>query len=262
MRWCVVRRIPNLPNTLFGGASLTVVIALLLCPRLVLACGGELASLPVQAQSPTLTVQTQPDTPLVISSPRIVSSNGQYVDIAYDLTNVSSKPIRAYAVKQELEAGATRLSTFLFINLDLSNKPALDVNCSVTDFDTSELKAGTEEHVSFAVNYVEFVDGTNWGSDSAKLAETSAGQRAAAGAISKQLMRILIESGPTEVMRTIEGGTINNEPPAGSSEGWKEGFRQGWNAIADRLKRAQAKAGLNQLEVELRQLDQKFNGGK
>ena len=213
-----------------------------------------------QTQSPTVTAQTQPGAPLVISSPRIISNDGQYAETGFELINVSNKPIRAYAIRQELDTGGKRSSTFSLSNLDLSNAPPLQVNHSTTNYDTTELSAGNDPHISFSVTYVEFSDGATWGPDSARFAERSAGQRAAATFISKRLMKNLIGGGPADVMRAIESGEANIEPPAARSDEWKEGFQHGLNSIAARLKRAQTKGGPNEVEFELRRLDKKFNG--
>ena len=77
---------------------------------------------------PILTIEPQMDTPLVMSAPRIVGGNEEYKEIAFGLTNVSDKPIRAYAIKQEVKvAGTSPSETALFINLDLTNSPRLQV---------------------------------------------------------------------------------------------------------------------------------------
>jgi hypothetical protein len=210
---------------------------------------------------PIVTVQPQMGTPLVISAPRIVSGNQEYKEVAFDLINVSDKPIRAYAIKQEVAvAGTPPSGTALFINLDLTNSPRLPVNQLTTTFNTFDLIPSKEAHVSLSIEYVEFSDGTSWGPDSAKYADQSAGQRAAMLILSKRLRSFLSAGNPDEVMSAIETAAASIEPPAGRSDEWKGAFRSAGNSIVSRLKRAQAKGGLNLVDRELRRLSESSSG--
>lgn len=217
---------------------------------------------PVQPQRPTVTAQTQPGAPLVISSPRIVSWDGQEVEVAMDLVNVSSKPIRAYAIKQGLEGEETHSGQVMFTSLDLTNSSTLKPNQLTTNFDVYQISSAKEDHVIFFVDYVEFSDGTKWGLDSANFAEHSAGQRAAAYILTKRLLKILNSGNPADVMTAIEMGATNIEPPSGRSSEFKEGFRVSCKSFERRLKRAQGKGGLNQVDQELRKFGQRFKGVK
>jgi hypothetical protein len=212
---------------------------------------------------PKVTIEPQMDTPLVMSAPRIVGGNEEYKEIAFDLINVSDKPIRAYAIKQEVEvAGTSPSGTALFINLDLTNSPRLQVNQLTTTFNTFDLIPSKEAHVSLSIDYVEFSDGTSWGPDSNKSADCSAGQRAAMLALSKRLRSFLSAGNPDEVMSAIETGAASIEPPADRSDEWKGGFRLARNSIMSHLKRTQAKGGLNQVERELRRFSESSAGGR
>jgi hypothetical protein len=212
----------------------------------------------VQTQSPTVTAPAQPDSPLVILSPRIISWNGQYLEVALDIINVSSKPIRAYAIKQRMEGEEGRLGVAVFTSFDLTNLSMLQPNQLSTTFDTYQASSGKEDHVVFFVDYVEFSDGTKWGLDSANFAERSAGQRAGAYILSKRLLKILNASDAVDVIKAIETGTANIEPPANRSDEWKEGFRGGCRSVASHLRRAQKSGSSGQVERELRKFAKRF----
>jgi hypothetical protein len=171
-----------------------------------------------------------------------------------DLVNVSSKAIRAYAIKQALETEA-HAGKVLFIGLDGNNKPALQPNQMTTIFDGYEPSSPDDQQLNFSVDYVEFSDGTKWGPDSANSAERSEGQRAAAYLVTQHLLKILNNGRPSEVLAAIENGQAKIEPPSGRSYAWKEGFRFGCTSTAEHLKRAQ---GAGRLDRELRELAQKF----
>ncbi|HMF56608.1 MAG TPA: hypothetical protein VK619_09710 [Pyrinomonadaceae bacterium] len=220
--------------------------------------GQHVRQIPTKAA--TVTALSQSNAPLVVSLARPVSSAPENVDITFKVTNVSNKPIRAYAIKQEVEAGGIRASAMTFHTPELTGV-ALQPNETRDDFDTYWVLSSTEEHhVTLSVDYVEFSDWTNWGPNSTGVAELSAGQRAAAYMLSKKLLSILNTGGPSAVMNALETGVANIEPLAGHSDQWQTGFRSGRVFVAERLKRAQNTGGLDQVERELRQLAERFKG--
>jgi len=212
---------------------------------------------PKVAQAPIITAPAQPGTPLAISRLRIISWNGHNLEVALDLINLSSKSIRAYAVKQRL-LREERSKAVTFTSLDLTNRLPLSPDQSTTDFEVVQVTTAQEDQIVFSVDYVEFSDGTKWGADSANFADHSAGQRAAAHILSKRLLRILEEGNSSDVMAAIESGVESIEPPANRSAEWKAGFRGGSNSMAGHLKRAQKNGSLSQVERELRKLAKRF----
>lgn len=213
-----------------------------------------------QTQAPTLTVKAQKDTPLLISAPRILSWDGRNGEFAYELINMSGKPIRAYAIKQKVEAEGTQSSNVLFSNLDLTNHPLLQPNQSLTTFDTCQAVPDKEQRITLFVDYVEFSDGTKWGTDSTKSADRSAGQRTAIHLLSTRLLKVLNAGNPSDVVNAIEAGATNIEPPGSHSDEWKEGFSIGSHNVIGQLKRAQQRGGLSQIPIELRRLAERFKG--
>jgi hypothetical protein len=179
-----------------------------------------------------------------------------------DLVNVSSKPIRAYAIRQGLAGKETHSGHVTFTSFDLTNKAALQPNQLTTMADVHQSSSGKEEQVIFLVDYVEFSDGTKWGVDSANFAEHSAGQRAGAHIVSKRLLKILDFGTPADVLTAIESGATNIEPPSGRSYRWKEGFRVGCRSVADHLNRSHSKGGFAHVDRELRQLSERSKEGK
>jgi hypothetical protein len=215
---------------------------------------ARVAPAPIQTPSPSVITETQPAAPLVISALRNVSWDGQYLEVAIDLVNVSNKPIRAYAIKQGIE-GQTQTGQVSFITLDATNQPRLRPNQVTTDFDSVYQADDRQQHIVFFIDYVEFSDGSKWGQDSAKSSERSAGQRAAAYVLSKRLLKILNAGNPNDVIAALDKGEANIEPPSRRSYEWKEGFRFGCKTMAQSLKRAQSKG---QLDFELRQFAETF----
>ncbi len=205
-------------------------------------------------QKPVVTVDIQPDVPIVISSPRIVYADSAYAEFVYDLTNASTKPVRAYAIRQQVYLQKVAASSFSFTNLPVSGHSPLSPKALTTDSDTSDIEPGKQQRIVLSVDYVEFVDGTTWGQDSGNFAETSAGQRAAATLITARLKDASHLSGRQDVLKLIEDARANFKPSPAQSEKWQQGFSSAVASIMERLKRAYNKGGSNQLKYELSQV--------
>jgi hypothetical protein len=214
-----------------------------------------------QTQPPIVTAENQAGTPLVVSGARLVSVDPQSAEIAFRLTNVCSKTIRAFAIKEDVGAGGEHKSTTSLVNLDLTNSE-LRPNDSTNEFSSYQPFSEKEHHITLSVDYVEFSDGTSWGLDSAKSAERTAGQRAALQILSKRLIKVLNAGNSADVITAIDAGVANIEPPTGRSEEWKEGFRLGCKSVVLRLKRAQGRGGWIQVDSELRQLAERSQGAQ
>jgi hypothetical protein len=224
---------------------------------------AETSAAPAQTQEPTITVEVQADAPLAITS---VASAGrmapdsQFVEFGFYVINVSPKPIRAYAIRQEISASGTKLGGGVALyNPQLANS-VLRPNQSTFIGDTSTVTSGKKNIITLAVDFVEFSDGTKWGADSVRSSERAAGQRAGAYIVSQRLLQVLNTGKAEDVMHAIEDGTANTEPPADRSQEWKEGFRGARVAVLNRLKRIKEDRGLRELERELRRLGETFKG--
>lgn len=219
----------------------------------------ETATVSIQTQEPTITVEVQADVPLAITS---VTSAGrmapdsQFVEFGFYVINVSPKPIRAYAIKQEISANGTKLGGGVALyNSQLANS-VLRPNQSVFIGDTSNVTSGKKNTISLSVDFVEFADGTKWGPDSVKSSERAAGQRAGAHDISQRLLEGLNEGKVENVIHEMEAANV--EFADDHSEEWKEGFRAGRIAVLNRLKHVKAEHGPTEFERELRRLGQTF----
>ena len=224
---------------------------------------SEEAVAAAQTQEPTITAEIQADSPLAITSfasAGRMALNSQFIEFGFYVINVSSKPIRAFAIKQEISAGGTKLGGGVTLhNPQLANSLLLSSQSTFIG-GTSNVNPGKQNIITLSVDFVEFSDGSKWGVDSVKSAERTAGQRAAAHFVSQRLLQVLNEGKVEDVMREIEGGTANIEPPSDQSQEWKEGFRAGRVVVLNRLKRAKEQHGASELERELRRLNETFKG--
>jgi hypothetical protein len=214
-----------------------------------------------QSQDSIITVETQNDSPLKISSVAATSpfdADSQIMEFGYYLINSSQKPIRAYAIKQELSVDGTKSGgTVSLDNLQLTNS-LLRPNESRFTGDTVRLRPNKKTIVVLSVDFVEFSDGTKWGLDSLKSSAQVAGQRAGARSISQQLLKILNDGKIDDVVREMDKASTTTEVPNDQPEEWRIGFRQGRVVILDRLKRSKEKQGISEFERVLRRFGETF----
>lgn len=236
----------------------TLVICLVLVNR-----GGEhvsSGSAPTQFEDPKVTVEIQSDSPLTIASLSPASRmapDSEFVEFSYYVINNSSTPIRAYAIKQDLFHGGVRVGGSVSLyNLALSNS-MLSPNQSKYIAEATSVTAD-KTVVTLSIDFVEFTDGTKWGSDSRRSSERAAGQRFAAQLVTQELLSILNSRQVKGVIAALEGEGGNAEPPPDRSEEWRAGFRSGRLSILSRLKRTKEKNNQKELEQELRRLGETF----
>jgi hypothetical protein len=212
-------------------------------------------------QEPIITVEPQADSPLAITSAASAGRMGpdsQFVEFGFYLVNVSAKPVRAYAIRQDILVDGIKQGGGVSLhNRQLSNS-VLRPSQSIFIGGTSNVAADKKTIISLAVDFVEFSDGTKWGVDSTRSSERAAGQRLAAYMITQRLSQILSAGKAEDVLNAVDSGMANLEPPADLSLDLKAGFQSGRGSILDRLKRSKEKGGLKELERELRRLGETF----
>ena len=141
-------------------------------------------------QAPDIDIATQPSSPLSISDARVVSVDTQNIEISFKLTNVLKKTIRAYVIRQDMEAGEGHVNTVSVYNLDLTDSELLPDE-SMTNFEAYQVPSGKRYRIVLSVDYVDFSDGSKWGNDSTNAGERIAAQRAGVRELSKRLKHVL-----------------------------------------------------------------------
>ncbi|MDQ3254939.1 MAG: motile sperm domain-containing protein [Acidobacteriota bacterium] len=209
----------------------------------------------LQTKTPTMSVQSSSDTPLLISSLRFDPSEPRAPEITFEITNVSSNPIRAYAIREVTTKDTLKGESGSAMIADMDSTNAiLQPGQTITDSIIHQALSKETSDIKIIVDFIEFTDGTTWGPDLYKSAERLAGRRAGVSEANKRLYKILETKGVQAVMNAIDTGVLNFEPSTSHSSIWEESFRSGLNATSTRLKRALDKGGLTQVELELRQL--------
>lgn len=211
-----------------------------------------------QDQAPIIVAHNEPNSPLVISAERQLAKTDQAPELAFNVTNVTSKTITAFAIKLEVISDSKVASTVSLYNLEFSSRD-LSPNRSLSEFATYDNLSKSQHRVTLSVDYVEFSGGNGWGLDSAKSAERVAGQRAATDAVATRVIRIIREGNTNDFVNTLES-MASIDPPAQYSEEWKDGFRLATGAVVQRLKRAHQLGGLVRVNNELSRFATRLSG--
>lgn len=200
--------------------------------------------------------------PILISSPSSVSTDVYKPSYTLTLTNTGKKSIRAYTLRTQTGIGEqgrqleeSSLSHMISENLLLlPGQSRQEINNGNGTFPEPV------SQILISVDFVEFSDGTTWGEDKSKSAETLAGQRAGgAAAIAYYKHKIdsgefdpeLVESGEAEILKAVDSG---------KSKAWKLGFQTGIGIVRGRLSRTTG--GMEAVKEELSKPFDASNGRK
>lgn len=232
-------------------------------------------------------VKPQPDSPLRLSMKTYwldakLGTKGVYqngYEAFRSVKNVSDRAVSAYALRPLV---GIEIPGFCVRNLppDKVLQPGQSEGRSSWDSYSPSTPVRT-----FEVDFVEFTDGTTWGADVCRSAESLAGQRAGGGAVAGRLLELLAGSGPDAVMKAVKEelagwnldavyqeavrlGLARRGPDgvlrgvkAESSDGarasghspvWELGFFIGTKEIAYRVWQAVKKSGPGEIEPTLR----------
>lgn len=129
---------------------------------------------------PKIEVRNQRDSPIVLSNLYVDASEPTKPKYGFTMTNVSDKPIRAYAIRDEVSFGDAQA---VANGMKLSHLPSLSLLFLPNQ--SRQVEAGGDatyeqavNTITLSVDFVEFTDGTHWGEDKHKSADLLAGTRA------------------------------------------------------------------------------------
>ncbi|HEX6189049.1 MAG TPA: hypothetical protein VFZ40_13305 [Pyrinomonadaceae bacterium] len=197
-------------------------------------------------QSPKLTVESQPESPLHLSVFQVSPSErtGSSV-ITLMVMNGSATTVRAFAVA--MSPGNSKTGVLLInAHNDQQMWRANEIKPITLRKTDEEILNG----ISFSIDYVEFEDGSKWGSDTFDSASSLAGERdgfrQAVAALTDRFRTQPVDSLSTDLDQTIDAVST----PRDHSANWNQGFHRGLNIVRARLKRAQANGGKEKLVTE------------
>lgn len=200
----------------------------------------------VGGSSERVTVRSQPGAPLRISAVADNSDDPEAPLVSFLVENVTGKPIQAYWISYDTVAHGGDVTLGVGVNAGTSEQvlpPGRRREAGVLNRGGQRLKLW--------VDFVEFTDGTTWGEDASRYAESLAGQRAGARAESERLLKLLETGGLLAVMDAA-GKSVTHAAGAAPSRA-EQNFLFGVRGVRLRVHRAHQSGGLPAVESALRQ---------
>ena len=198
-----------------------------------------------------LIIREQKNPPLRLSLDKGESFTATTPQLNVLVTNISARPIRAYAVRYDLFADESHSG-----GADLTNKESMHSVLLPGHSEVAGIGEGTYtkpiDRVEVSIDFVEFTDGATWGPDTYKHGEQLAGMRIGAQTASKLFNKILKSGGPVAVINSIESSGADIVPPSDHSPEWIKGFEIGISAVRERLRHAYTEGGPTRIEMEIR----------
>jgi hypothetical protein len=155
------------------------------------------------AGSAIIEVSPQPDAPLLISLSGAIANDPMKPQISYQVENIGNKPVRAYAIRRDAEAGETTNSGLTFgmaYVLDWVMQRG-QWQGAISKF---EGMGQPPERITLSLDFVEFEDGTTWGADHFKSAERLAIRRYGAKQERARLLQILATGGEEALIQSLQ----------------------------------------------------------
>jgi hypothetical protein len=234
----------NLNRWLKLFSALTFVVAIL---SLVLVSRQLYAA--IKTQEVNVIVQTQPESPLILTIISITPSSPRTPEFSYAVVNGSSKAVSAYAIRHTVKVGGSQTSGVTLTSMR-SASSLLYQQARIEESFMGVTYAADVGEIVLSADFVEFEDGTTWGADTFKMSEKLAGRRAGGQAALRKLRELSRIQGLETVFNIIDG-EIAVAAPFDKSQLWREGFDEGVRIVQVKLRHTKSKKGNLALEQEL-----------
>lgn len=199
---------------------------------------------------PPVTTQAQPESPLTLTAkPRWFDE--KTFEIYLVVKNIADKPVTAYATtSSNLSAPNSQKACFIY------SFPAPGKMLRRDKTDGKSTWNGTDEQnkpprLEFAVDFVEFSDGSTWRTDSCQAKEHLEGFRAGLRAARSLFREIVAEAGSQKLIDDLIEGPVKADTPTGHSSRWAEAFQSGVEGMRSSVLRAYQERGLPEIDIEL-----------
>jgi len=199
---------------------------------------------------PVVNVQEQPGQPLKITATTKWTSapDQQMLEIYVVVENASELEIRSYAWRLGTMDGSQNNDACLLHNR-LSFVKILGPGDSDGKSTWRRIPLDSPSpNLDLSLDFVEFANGSTWGSDTCKSAERLSGLRAGVLAVKDKFAKIQNENRGKDLINLLKQDVPIIEAPDGHSSVWVDGFRDGVRSLFEKLRRANEEGGLPEVE--------------
>lgn len=204
-------------------------------------------------ERPAAQVQEASGAPLLLSvQTKWATGDQQMLEVYFTAKNTGSRPVRAYAVRVSHGVEGQEGGGCFLNNIEKAGK-ILQPNQSVGRSTWRPVpESDPQTPIDLTLDFVEFADGTVWGSDSCQSAERLAGLREGARAARLRFKRKLDDKGIDTFVSQLYANDPDLAPPEGHSDVWKAGFRGAINSLREKVRKANEDGGLPEVEAALK----------
>lgn len=202
----------------------------------------------------SVSVKNPASAPILITAPTSISTDSSRPSYSVLLTNVGKKAVRAYTLATEIFVGekGNKVNESSLSHM-IANELLMNPSQS-----RQEINNGNNAYpepvirIVVSIDFVEFSDGTSWGEDVYRSAESLEGQRAG-GRAAISFFQAKLSAGTFDVAEVdVSSNEIAKTIDLNRSIAWKRGFESGVGIVRNRLKKSYAAGGVNDIVSELK----------
>ncbi|MGH9906370.1 MAG: hypothetical protein ACRD8U_12405 [Pyrinomonadaceae bacterium] len=196
-------------------------------------------------EPPQVEILSQPDSPLRIVSVKTKWARPDHsgIELFVVVENSGVKIVSAYATRNDVG-----LNDCMALS---AKSPGKALRPGQTEGRSTWRVYNPSSPLRRLVDFVEFTDGTTWGTDVCQTAEWLVSVRAGAREARKLLLQTFAAGGADAVIKILKS-ELTVEPPPNHSQKWKENFRLGFNGYLDRNRQADQEWGYTEIEYALK----------
>lgn len=205
-------------------------------------------------EKPPVRTQEQPDAPLRLTSEtKWALPDQQSLEVYFKVENVGGRPVRAYTVRfGGPGGGSVGGDGCVFDSAHKAGKILQPGKSAGRSTWRSVPPSEVTSPVEIWVDFVEFADGSVWGTDTCQSAEWLDGLRAGGRVARRLFTKQLRERGLDALMTRLYVDDPDLAPPEGHSDVWKKAFRGAVNSVRERIRSANEDGGLPEVEDTLK----------
>jgi hypothetical protein len=201
---------------------------------------------------PVVNVQEPPNTPLKLTvTTRWATPDAQSLEIHVVVENVSELEIRTYMWCIDKKEESENNANCLLWNTESGGKILRPRDSDGKSTWRRIPLDSPLNNIEISLDFVQFADGSFWGTDTNEFAEKLRGFRAGALAVKDKFAKIQNETDGKGLIDLLKLDTLEIEVPRDHSSAWMDGFRDGVRSRFEKLKKAYEQNGLPEVKRQL-----------